>query len=355
MGSSRLVAALAALAAAGALPAEAAAFTNAQIPGLQVALRAQGVYGGPIDGIAGPQTAAGVRAFQRLAKLPVDGLAGRRTRIALGPLGQPLFGRRVIRRGAVGWDVSVLQFLLRQRGLNPGAIDGRFGQATRRALRRFQRRAGLVVDGLAGPATIAAIDSSSSHVPIAAPARPPERRYRVRPGDSLTAIASRFGTTVAALARRNRLDPSHYLLVGTRLRVPTAAAGGRHAAVEALIDRWAAHYGVDARLARAVAWQESGYQQRVVSHAGAHGVMQVTNGTWDFVETVLLGRRVARTTEGNIRVGTAFLSHLLRRFAGDERLAVGAYFQGARSVRRHGLFRETERYVANVLALKVRV
>jgi len=346
-----VIAALGAAFAAAAPPA--AAFTNAQVPGLQVALRAHGVYRGPIDGVAGPQTAAAVRAFQRLAKLPVDGVAGRRTRAALGPLGKPLFGRRVLRGGAVGWDVSVLQFLLRQRGVDPGGIDGRFGAGTRRALRRFQRRAGLAVDGIAGPSTMAALDSSGTRVPFAS-AAPTARHYTVRPGDTLTGIAARYGTTLSTLARTNRLDPNRFLLVGARLRVPTGVVAGR-GEVRALLDRWAAHYGVDARLVRALAWQESGYQPQIVSHAGAHGVMQVTGGTWEFVETVLLGRSMARTTEGNIRVGTAFLAHLLRRFRGDERLAVGAYYQGARSVRRHGLFRETRRYVANVLALKSRV
>ena len=38
---------------AAALPSPAAAFTNPQIPGLQVALRARGYYTGPIDGIVG--------------------------------------------------------------------------------------------------------------------------------------------------------------------------------------------------------------------------------------------------------------------------------------------------------------
>ena len=49
-----------AAAAALALPASAEAFTNPQVPGLQVALRAHGFYAGPIDGIPGPNTYAGL-------------------------------------------------------------------------------------------------------------------------------------------------------------------------------------------------------------------------------------------------------------------------------------------------------
>ena len=352
----RAAVALAAAAVLLAAPADAGAFTNAQLPALQVALRAQGLYRGPIDGIAGPQTRQAVVAFQRLAKLPADGIAGPRTRAALGPLGRPLFGRRVIRRGRVGWDVSVLQFLLRQRAIRVGAIDGRFGRATERAVRHFQRRAGLAVDGVAGPATMAAIDSSRSRVPLAVR---PTIRYVVRTGDTLTAIAVRFGTTVRALARANRLDPARILPAAMSLRIPRPAHRRRAAplgwSARVSLDRWSRHYGVDARLVRALAWQESGHQAHVVSRAGAFGVMQVTPATWEFVETVLLDRKVPRTADGNVRVGTAFLAHLLRRFGGDERLALGAYYQGARSVRLHGLFRETERYVANVLALRSRV
>ena len=359
--SARTLAAAASVLAALAVAAPAAAFTNAQVAGLQVALRAHGVYRGPIDGIAGPQTARAIRAFQALAKLTVDGIPGRRTRAALGPLGRPLFGARVIGRGAVGWDVSVLQFLLAQRGLSPGAIDGRFGRGTERALRRFQRRAGLVVDGVAGPATIVAIDSSGSRLPLPRPAAPaPARVYVVRPGDTLSSIAARSGTTVAALARANGLDPRRILPVGVALRVsglPRRASSGMGGSwsVRVSLDRWARHYGVDPALLRALAWQESGHQAGVVSASGAFGVMQVTHATWKFVEEVLLGRRVPRTVDGNIRVGAAFLAHLLRLFRGNERLALAAYYQGARSVRERGVFPETRRYVANVLALRSRV
>lgn len=344
-----LVAAVA-LANAGSVSAS----TNPQVAGLQVALRAHGLYLGEIDGIAGPRTAAGVRAFQRRQGLSVDGIAGRSTRLALGRLGRPLFGKRLLRRGMVGWDVSVLQFTLTWKRFPTGIVDGYFGAETARALRRFQRAAGLVADGIAGPATAKALFTQRVR-PKVRRARPVARasRYTVRPGDSLSAIAARFETTVPALARANRLDPGRYLIIGTRLRVPASAAGGA-SPVRELVDRWAAHYGIDGRLARALAWQESGFQVDLTSNAGAWGVMQVTPATWDFVETVLLGERVPRTAEGNVRVGLAYLRHLLESF-GDERLAIAAYHQGARAVRKRGLFEETKLFVANVLALKSRM
>jgi peptidoglycan hydrolase-like protein with peptidoglycan-binding domain len=100
-----------------------AAAVNPQIAGLQVALRAFGLYQGEIDGVAGGGTVAAVRAFQRRHGIPASGLADRRTRVALGPLGQPLFGRRTLGRGRFGLDVSVLQFLLQRRGFYRGALD----------------------------------------------------------------------------------------------------------------------------------------------------------------------------------------------------------------------------------------
>jgi LysM repeat protein len=352
----RKVSALAVLAAA--LAAEpASAFTNPQIPGLQVALQARGLYRGPIDGIAGPLTAQAVRNFQRSRHLQVDGLAGPRTRRALGRLGRPLFGSRTLARGAIGWDVSVLQFLLARRGAAPPRLNGNFGAGTYAAVVRFQRRSGLAQDGIVGAATRAAL--LGKKIPARRRARPPTLVYRVREGDTLAAIAARYGSSVRKLARANRLRSPNLILIGARLVIPNpaprAGASANAATVGALIDRWAAHYGVDARLARALAWMESGFQPRIVSPVGAWGVMQVTPATWDFVTNVLIGFPVARTTEGNVRVGIAYLRHLLREFGGNERLALAAYFQGPAGVRARGLLPESRAFVADVLALKARM
>jgi LysM repeat protein len=256
---------------------------NPQSAGLQVALRAQGLYLGPIDAIVGPQTVRAVRAFQRQEHLSATGRADVRTRSALGPFGRPLFGTRALRRGMFGWDVSVLQFLLVREGYG-SPVNGYFDAPTADALRRYQRRLDLKSDAVAGPATFAAL-GLQTRVPV-----PQERVsaviariYVVKPGDSLTSIADRNATTVARIAKLNRLDPAKALLIGTRLRLPvttarrsrTAAAATNTLAVRASIDKWASAYGVDASLVRAVAWMESGFQQSVVSPVGAEGVMQL--------------------------------------------------------------------------------
>jgi LysM repeat protein len=344
----QLVAAVACAALFLAAPAAA----NSQIAGLQVALRAYGFYLGPIDGVSGTGTATAVRAFQRSSRLAVDGIAGATTRRALGRLGQPLYGKRTLVQGRVGWDVSVLQFLLARHGVGR-VVDGYFGPETTAAVRRYQRRARLAVDGVAGPRTLASLAGKR------AATRPGTRRYLVRSGDSLTAIAQRHGVGMRTLARANGLDPAKPLLIGTRLKVPSAAPpplAAPPSSVRDTITAVATAQGVDPSLARAVAWMESGFQPHVVSHAGALGVMQVTPPTWDFVETVLLGgRNVPNTTAGNIKVGVVFLRHLLREFRGDERLALAAYYQGIKAVRQHGLYAETVTYVEAIRSLKGRV
>ena len=281
----RLLTATAAVLAIVALAPPARAATNPQLAGLQVALRAFGLYLGPIDAESGPQTAKAIRRFQARKHLPVDGIAGRRTRTKLGPLGRPLFGTRTIARGAFGWDVSVLQFLLHRSGLYGGAYDGFYGPETARAVRRYQRRLHLTADGIAGRATTAAL-VLQQHVPVrTAPAAPLEkvacRTYTVHSGDNLTHLAQRFGVTLARLAKTNRLDPAKPLPIGRTLHVPTTArtvaaaapttpiAAATAAEIRDALGTWAAHYGVDPALARALSWMESGFQSSVVSSVGA--------------------------------------------------------------------------------------
>src|SRR5262245_64486423 len=126
---------------AGAGPALGMGEPN--VAALQVALRAKGVYGGTIDGVRGPGTTSAVAAFQRRAGLSPDGVAGPRTRAALGRRGRPALGTRDLSFGTIGWDVASLQFLLAWHGFPAGPIDGHFGGRTDDAIRRFQDWAGL--------------------------------------------------------------------------------------------------------------------------------------------------------------------------------------------------------------------
>ena len=106
---------------------------------------------------------------------------------------------------------------------------------------------------------------------------------------------------------------------------------------------------------RAIAWQESGFDPSAVSAAGAWGVMQVTPATWSFVEGSVIGAPVAHTPDGGIRVGVAFLRHLLVAFGGNVPLSVAAYYQGETATRMFGILPVSEPYVANVMALRTRL
>src|SRR4051812_23444771 len=142
---------------ASAPAANAAASSSASVAALQVALRAQGLYVGAVDGVPGPLTRAGLAHLQSRRSLRRTGGLDRRTRRALGRLGVPLLGQRVLEVGAQGWDVSALEFKLTAFGLPRSAVDGRFTAVTALALRRFQRAHALQPDGIAGVATYRAL------------------------------------------------------------------------------------------------------------------------------------------------------------------------------------------------------
>jgi soluble lytic murein transglycosylase-like protein len=413
-----VVAATAALALSG--PAVAA--QSAKVAALQVALRSKGLYAGPIDGLSGPLTRAGVIELQKRHGIRATGKVGHATRCQLGKLGQPLLGQRLLSRGRVGWDVTSLEFRLRGFGLSARRIDGRFDAATARALRRYQRSRGLTADGIAGVLTFRAlagqkpaarrrtaprvavvhtVQAGEGFIVIArrykiratrlatanglqltsvltpgqrlrvpgrtvASAKPKLRatrtiaartRHTVSPGESFFSIAQRYHVSPWRLARENRLSLMATIVPGQRLVLPRGAhlgsSGGPvdRSTVSAAIDRWSRAYGVDPKLARALAWMESGFQQDVVSSAGAIGVMQLLPETWEFVDSVLLGEATPRTYDGNVRAGVRYLRWQLDEFDGDVKLALAGYYQGARAVRERGLFEDTKQYVSVILQL----
>ncbi|MBK9475762.1 MAG: LysM peptidoglycan-binding domain-containing protein [Tetrasphaera sp.] len=240
--------------------------------------------------------------------------------------------------------------------------------------------------------------AGSSAKPTAAPDRrhTPRTTYVVRAGDTLSHIAARHRVSLAALLKANRLTARTIIHPGQRLviergtpsaakpapskrpsvvpdtfngvRYPQAVAqsAARNRAllagmkvpnrsqIKALIVETARRHGVDPRLALAVAYQESGWDHRQVSVANAIGVMQVIpiGGQW---ASELVGRKLnLLDPRDNVTAGVVMLRALSRSTTSTEQ-AIGAYYQGLHSVKTKGLYRETQRYVANVLALRARM
>jgi N-acetylmuramoyl-L-alanine amidase len=191
--------------------------------------------------------------------------------------------------------------------------------------------------------------------------------YHVAPGDTLSAIAARYGVTVGQLAAANGLDPSGLLLAGASLTIPGASASsaapvasGRVQPTDETVSpsdvgQVAASAGVSPSLAEAVADQESGFNNAAVSPTGATGVMQIEPGTWRYIRAQLGVRGLAPdSAQDNVRAGVDLLHSLLAQTGGDPALAAAGYYQGLQSVREHGLYPETRRYVRAVTALRSR-
>lgn len=192
-------------------------------------------------------------------------------------------------------------------------------------------------------------------------------------GDTLYGLAQRYHVKPSTIARRNHLPASLVIVLGERLaipqhvapRAPTVAhsitAERRYLAhraepsrqqipgmIRAICGRW----HVDARLALAISWQESGFNMREVSPVGAIGTMQVMPYTAAYLSTVVVHRRLDLfDASDNITAGVALLS-VLTHEARSEREAVAGYYQGLHSVRAHGMLPSTKQYVANVMALR---
>ena len=212
-------------------------------------------------------------------------------------------------------------------------------------------------------------------------------RYTVRPGDTATGLAVRFHAWTRELRSLNRLGPRGTLYVGDRIRIPVVVAAARRAhrhthkpgtkprtrtphrphrvthpwkladvsrtKVRRVVVRIARERDVDPHLALAVAWQESGWQQRRISSAGAIGVMQVLPGTARWMSTYVGRPLNPYGLYDNVTAGVVLIK-VLRSQTGP-RAAVASYYQGLGSVQRRGMYTSTKAYVKNVVSLRSRM
>ena len=190
-------------------------------------------------------------------------------------------------------------------------------------------------------------------------------------GSTLWGIARHYGVSVSSIATANQIANPSRIFVGQRLVIPGVKAStsgnsqrakmsSRMAALVAerdsirrMIVREADRRGVPRRLALAVAWQESGWQQGVVSHAGAVGVMQLMPATAEWVGQTMLGHQVRiHDARSNIAAGVRLLSHYLHRYGGNRDLVLAAYYQGQHAVDRYGIYPVSRAYIASVRYLE---
>jgi peptidoglycan hydrolase-like protein with peptidoglycan-binding domain len=118
-----------------------------------------------VDGVFLGATEEAVRTFQRTRGLDEDGVIGEQTWSSLVDAGFTLGDRMLYLRlpHLHGHDVAVLQGALNVLGFACGREDGIFGAFTERAVREFQRNAGLVSDGIVGSETVRVL-SNLRHV-----------------------------------------------------------------------------------------------------------------------------------------------------------------------------------------------
>lgn len=240
----------------------------------------------------------------------------------------------------------------------------------------------LVIPGGSGGASSASAVATSSNLGSFSSG---SSTYVVVAGDTLSGIASRYGTTVSALAQANGIENPSLIRIGQKIKVPggtptglvgdtflgrtypekvVAAANQNKATLnamdvptrsemQALVVRIANEMGVDPALAQAIAYQESGFNQRAVSPANAIGTMQVipSSGEW---ASDIVGRDLNLLDPvDNVTAGVAILKTLLRN--GTELdIAIAGYYQGETSVRNRGMNEDTKKYVASVKALMER-
>lgn len=99
-----------------------------------------------------------------------------------------------------GPEVKALQEALLAKGFPPGDIDGIFGHGTDAALQAFQHSEGLLVDGKAGPRTLAALDlAPSAELPSVVAQITPLVVSRMLPYAPLGNIKANLGPLLEAL------------------------------------------------------------------------------------------------------------------------------------------------------------
>ncbi|MFS0698342.1 LysM peptidoglycan-binding domain-containing protein [Cellulomonas sp. 179-A 4D5 NHS] len=314
--------------------------------------------------------ASHIRIGQKLV-IPTGSTAAAPAPAAAPAAAAPAAATHTVARG------ETVSHVAKRYGTTVAAIVSANGLDSRAFVRAGQT---LTVPGAAQSAPAPAAPAAAASAAAAA------ATHTVGSGETVSSIAKRYGTTVQAIVGANGLDKRAFIRVGQKLAVPGAAApaaaapaaqlvgntfAGRtyaspvvaaanankatllaagvpsKAEMQAKVAATARSMGVDASLAQAVAFQESGFNHTSVSPANAIGTMQVipSSGEW---ASQLVGRRLdLLNPDDNVVAGVAILRSLVRT-SPDLPTAIAGYYQGASSVQRNGMYADTRRYVANI-------
>ena len=259
-----------------------------------------------------------------------------------------------VKAGDTLWDIAA------RLGVSASALAARNGISNPNYIRPGQT--------LSVPSRRSATSSTSASTATA-------KIHVVAPGETLMGISIKYGVLMKRIAAANGFSDLQWVYAGQRLRIPAgqdvatgsstapsaapapaaASVSSSSADVERLLEQTASRYGFSASFIKAIAYQESGWNQSARSSVGAVGVMQVMPDTGTFISTYLVGRPLDITqTEDNITAGVAYVAYLWRLTGGDTRKTLAGYYQGLASVADNGMYPSTHSYIANILALRDR-
>ena len=269
----------------------------------------------------------------------------------LAASGSASYGSYTVQAGDTLWTLA------RRFGVSVDSLADRNGISNVHHIRSGSQ---LQVPGSSG-ATSSGSSSSSGPVRI------------VQPGETLLEISIETGVLMRSIAAANQLRSYDHIYAGQRLTIPDAGATSTSTSADpapavsappvdasreevgALIDRIAGQYGFSPRFIKAIAMMESGWNNDVVSSAGAVGIMQVLPSTGEFVSKYLVGRPLdLRDPADNVTAGTAYVAYLWRLTGGDVDKTLAGYYQGLRSVSQRGMYPSTKHYVRTILSLRDR-
>jgi soluble lytic murein transglycosylase-like protein len=213
--------------------------------------------------------------------------------------------------------------------------------------------------GMVGRMVVATVSAAATATLLGATSA---SAYEVGAGETLSSISSRTGVPVSQLASDNQIANPDRVYAGRQIRIrsqraaaeprPAAAGVVRGEQAKRLLVAAARERQLNPNFVLALSLWESGYNQSMVSGAGAVGLMQILPVTAEWAGPALLGRRVDITNASdNARLGAALLRHYLDEFH-DPKLALAAYYQGPTATHRKGIYPSSRQYVDGVWRLR---